>query len=88
MHSRSQGLHHHLILSLWANLADKRGGGGHILKAHHAGRVGTPTGLNHSKLLSYTAKFKVSSDPWGEPQMLVDMFGAADNCFSEFLLSF
>lgn len=74
---RSQGLHLTLILSLWANLASEKG----TYSLSHPG-------LAHSKLLSCSAKLKVSSNPWGERQMLVDTFGAADNCFSEFLLSF
>lgn len=71
-----------------SRLKKKRKKGTYAFKAHHAGRVGTTTGLDHSKLLSYSAKFRVSSNPWGELRMLVDTFGAADNCFSEFLLSF
>lgn len=75
------------LLSLWGQTKQIKKKA-YALKAHHAGRMGTTTGLDHSKLLSYSAKFKVSSNPQGELRMLVDTFGATDNCFSEFLLSF
>lgn len=58
-----------------------------------AGHVGTVpkhghTGVDHSKLLLYNVTFKMSPNPQGKHQMPVDTFGAADNCFLEFLLGF